>query len=575
MARITLGFICVVCATVSLGVAAQDVVFLFPPVPWEEATRGVVGLSVGTEDAPAAEKLVMAPGFAARAEPAVLTSLRARYSPLVGEAAAGEYDRRFGADERQAVARGPKSLRALAGRLREEAIALPADRLELRRILTVRSFALARRGGAPFAILHELGQDARRLLTGETPAVLAQRTEVDSGLADAALAEGVAGPAATQALAAAARANVELALWQFNRNYLEQAASALARAERHAKAGRLEDLTRACTAVRTALDARRALRDRWVPLAKAAAERPEDPAANAALARFLLIEFRDVEGAVGPAAKSGDVNLEALARAAQTGGAAERAAALGVAIVPLVDAARDARERAVLAKVAAGQLERYLRASSLPDLTQTRARFALSRVEGLATGAPPDVAAVAAEAAGDAGAAVPLAVGPVVLDPPERVIVFVVDASGSMTRHMPGMVETVTRMADGLKRWQRFNCLVLHDDAHRAMSADAVAADDAGKAALARFLGPIAPRGASDAVPALRAAFAGGPEVIQILTDGDFPDRPAVEAEVRRLNAARRTAVNTLGFGDREAQHEALLKRLAAEAGGTYRHVAE
>jgi len=76
-------------------------------------------------------------------------------------------------------------------------------------------------------------------------------------------------------------------------------------------------------------------------------------------------------------------------------------------------------------------------------------------------------------------------------------------------------------------------------------------------------------------IPGLRAAFAAEPQLIYLLTDGDFPNNTAVLEEIRKLNAARRVKINTIAFMDHGEEYERTLKQIADENGGVFRFVGE
>lgn len=88
----------------------------------------------------------------------------------------------------------------------------------------------------------------------------------------------------------------------------------------------------------------------------------------------------------------------------------------------------------------------------------------------------------------------------------------------------------------------------------------------------------VTPRGETDPIPAIEAAFAQNPEVIFLLTDGDFPDNNAVLKRVAELNARQPVQVNTIAFvgeGDTDAEFIKILQKIAKDSDGAYRKADE
>jgi len=68
------------------------------------------------------------------------------------------------------------------------------------------------------------------------------------------------------------------------------------------------------------------------------------------------------------------------------------------------------------------------------------------------------------------------------------------------------------------------------------------------------------------------------PELIYILTDGDFRDNQAVLKRIGELNRDRKAHVNTIAFvndSDTDTAFLELLQQIARENGGTFKHVRE
>ena len=90
---------------------------------------------------------------------------------------------------------------------------------------------------------------------------------------------------------------------------------------------------------------------------------------------------------------------------------------------------------------------------------------------------------------------------------------------------------------------------------------------------VSEWLQHVSAGGGTNPMPAFRAAFALSPppDAIFFMTDGLFPEE-AVE-EIRNLNrlSAKRVTIHTISFMDTSS--EVLMKRIASDSGGKYRHV--
>jgi hypothetical protein len=89
------------------------------------------------------------------------------------------------------------------------------------------------------------------------------------------------------------------------------------------------------------------------------------------------------------------------------------------------------------------------------------------------------------------------------------------------------------------------------------------------------FLDKTAPHGSSDPIPGLKAAFAAQPQLIYMLTDGDFPNNAQLLEELRKLNKDKKVKINTIAFMDRGEEYEKLLKQIADENGGLFKFVSD
>ncbi|HXE56255.1 MAG TPA: hypothetical protein VN541_24725, partial [Tepidisphaeraceae bacterium] len=85
-------------------------------------------------------------------------------------------------------------------------------------------------------------------------------------------------------------------------------------------------------------------------------------------------------------------------------------------------------------------------------------------------------------------------------------------------------------------------------------------------------------RGSTNPLPGLELAFHQHPDLIYLLTDGDFPDNKAVLDRIHQLDKDHRVKINTIAFvgdNDNDTDFMKLLKQIAQETGGVYRYVKE
>ncbi|HET6442217.1 MAG TPA: VWA domain-containing protein [Phycisphaerae bacterium] len=153
-----------------------------------------------------------------------------------------------------------------------------------------------------------------------------------------------------------------------------------------------------------------------------------------------------------------------------------------------------------------------------------------------------------------------------------RKIVYVVDRSGSMTDSIDYVKEDLKRSIGELPDDKEFHVLFYSSGPCVEMpTRRLVNATERNKQFACEFVDGIIAQGETDPSDALRRAFTVRPEVIYLLTDGEF-DR-AIVGLVRGLNAGDRVRVHTIGFLYRSG--EKVLKQIAAENGGNYKFVSE
>lgn len=151
-------------------------------------------------------------------------------------------------------------------------------------------------------------------------------------------------------------------------------------------------------------------------------------------------------------------------------------------------------------------------------------------------------------------------------------IVYVVDRSGSMTDSIMYVKYELRRSIRMLKPNQRFYVVFYSTGPAVGMpSGKLVPATEQNKLAAYEFIDSIVPVGQTDPSEALKQAFSVGPELIYLLTDGEF-DRKIVPL-IDKLNAKKDVTVHTFCFI--YTGGEAILQEIAQRNGGEYKYIGE
>jgi uncharacterized protein with von Willebrand factor type A (vWA) domain len=156
---------------------------------------------------------------------------------------------------------------------------------------------------------------------------------------------------------------------------------------------------------------------------------------------------------------------------------------------------------------------------------------------------------------------------------PKR-IVFVIDHSGSMTDSIPLVKQELKRSVRSLRPNQAFWITFFSSGSSLDLptgEAKLLAATEANKAAAYEFIDGIVAVGQTDPKGAIQKAFDRQPDVIYILTGGDF--EPQVADLIAKLNVKKEVIVNTICFIYSDG--EPLMKKIAEANNGTYKFVSE
>jgi hypothetical protein len=154
-------------------------------------------------------------------------------------------------------------------------------------------------------------------------------------------------------------------------------------------------------------------------------------------------------------------------------------------------------------------------------------------------------------------------------------VVYLCDSSGSMMNKFDTLRNELRKACDSLKPVQAFDIIFFSEDKFIALDRELLLAVPETKRKAYDFLDKTAPHGSSDPIPGIQAAFKAGPQLIYMLTDGDFPNNQQVIEEIRKLNKDKRVKINTIAFMDRGEAYEKLLKQIADENGGLFKFVSD
>ena len=170
-----------------------------------------------------------------------------------------------------------------------------------------------------------------------------------------------------------------------------------------------------------------------------------------------------------------------------------------------------------------------------------------------------------------------------------RSIIYVCDASGSMVGQGDDALKSeLKRDIANLSPIQQFNILIFHEmsdgSQYQALSPDKLLmGTPSSKAQAFEFIDNLPFSSVNNPIPALEEAFREQPQLIFLLSHGDFNNRynttnnKEVADKVDELNADKRTHVNTillLGEKRHEVERkdlETIMKKLAERNGGVYK----
>jgi DNA-directed RNA polymerase subunit RPC12/RpoP len=151
-------------------------------------------------------------------------------------------------------------------------------------------------------------------------------------------------------------------------------------------------------------------------------------------------------------------------------------------------------------------------------------------------------------------------------------IVYVVDRSGSMTDSIDFVKYELKRSIGELSDAKEFHVIFYSSGPPVEMpTRRLVAATDRNKQMAFEFVDSVIATGETDPSKALERAFECKPDLVYLLTDGEF-DRAIIDL-VKRLNVGGKVTVHTIGFLYRTG--EAVLQKIANDSHGNYKFVSE
>ena len=153
-------------------------------------------------------------------------------------------------------------------------------------------------------------------------------------------------------------------------------------------------------------------------------------------------------------------------------------------------------------------------------------------------------------------------------------IVFVVDRSGSMTDSIMYVKHELKRSIGKLKRSQQFFVIFYSSGPPQMMPVrKLLPATEANKQLAYEFIDNIIPIHQTDPDEALTEAFKLNPDLIYLLTDGEF-DKKTI-GHIDGLNRGRKVTVNTICFLYDQPVAEGILMEIASRNNGKYKYVGE
>ncbi len=158
-----------------------------------------------------------------------------------------------------------------------------------------------------------------------------------------------------------------------------------------------------------------------------------------------------------------------------------------------------------------------------------------------------------------------------------RSVVYVMDRSGSMADTFSLLQRELMRAIGSLNRDQLFNVLWFNEGKATELFTRLKAATMETKREAFDAIKAIVPSGQTQPLDAVHRALAYRPDVVFLLSDGDFgEDNKKIIQTIKQMNQGKKTRINTILFVyDTMGEGERVLKEIAQSNHGDYKHVTE
>ncbi len=160
--------------------------------------------------------------------------------------------------------------------------------------------------------------------------------------------------------------------------------------------------------------------------------------------------------------------------------------------------------------------------------------------------------------------------------PPARKICYVCDASGSMLGRFDELRTEIVKSVSSLRTGQFFNVIFFQENETKPMTTgELLPANAFNKDKCSKFVEAISARNTTNPIPSLEVAFKQHPELIYLLTDGQFDDNEVVVKWIADHNKDHKIKINTIHYVTSAEDPKAVLTKIAKDNGGVFRVVEE
>jgi hypothetical protein len=158
-----------------------------------------------------------------------------------------------------------------------------------------------------------------------------------------------------------------------------------------------------------------------------------------------------------------------------------------------------------------------------------------------------------------------------------RSVVYVMDRSGSMSDTFGLLQRELMRAVGSLGADQLFNVIWFNEGRATELFPRMKPATLDNKREAFAAIKQIVPSGQTEPLDAVRRGLGYRPDVLFLLSDGDFgEENKRIMDTIRQRNRGRATRINTILFVyDTMGEGELVLRRIAEDNGGVYKHVTE